>query len=91
LAHERSEFDCEGIGCDYIQPPGINGGKLRERGEAALVAFDRDHIARTVRKQCAREAPGPRPDFHNSCISEWTRGARNAGRQVEIEEEMLAE
>ena len=62
-----------------------------ERGKSALVAFDRDHVARTKRQQGARQPAGTGTDLDHRCIFKRTCSARDPRGQIEVEEEVLAE
>ncbi len=66
-------------------------GYLIERGEAPLVAFDRDHLLRALRDQRARQAPGAGADLDDDDVLQGPGGARDAACEIEIEKEVLAE
>ena len=55
------------------------------------VALDRDDVARAFEQQRAGEAAGAGPDLDHVGMVERRRGARDAARQVEVEQEILAE
>ena len=74
-----------------LEPSRPMRGDFGERGEAALVALDRDHLARALREQRARQAAGAGADLDDGDAVERPGGARDAAGQVEIEQEILAE
>jgi hypothetical protein len=61
-----------------------------ERSDAARVAFDGDHRG-TLRQQGARQSAGARSDLDRGAVGQVAGGARDAGGQVEVEQEVLAE
>ena len=71
--------------------PGIVRGDLRERGDRARVALDRDDAAGAFGEQRAGEAAGPGPDLDHGHAVERTGGAGDARGQIEVEQEILAE
>ncbi len=64
---------------------------LFEGGQGALVALDGDDFARPFGEQRPREPAGPRTDLDDRRALERARGARDARREVEVEQEILAE
>jgi hypothetical protein len=64
---------------------------LGKRGKGALVAFDCDHPPGPRRQERARQAAGAGSDLDDGDAFERAGGAGDPGRQVEIEQEVLAE
>ena len=62
-----------------------------ERRAAALVALHRDDALCAFQEQRAREAAGTGADLDHGAALERAGGAGDATRQVEIEDEVLAE
>src|SRR5205814_2650232 len=56
-----------------------------------LVALDRHHALRTLEEQRAREAAGSRTDLDHGPARERARDSGDAPRQVEVEDEILAQ
>ncbi len=81
----------ERVALDDRQAPGISVHQLLERLDAATVALDRRDMTGAVFEQCAGQPAGPGADLDDRGGVERARGAGDAPRQVEIEEEMLAE
>ena len=76
---------------DDVQPAGIALGDLAKRGKAALVALDGDDLPRTRGEQRAGQPAGPRADLDDGDAVEVAGGPGDARREVEVEEEILAE
>ena len=83
--------DGERVAGDDLQPAGIALGDLGERGEAALVALDRHDPPRSRGKQRPGQAARSRADLDHRDAGEVAGGACDPRRQVEVEEEVLAE
>ena len=66
-------------------------GDFGQRGEAAFVALDRDHLSRAVGEQRARQAAGAGADLDHGDALQRAARAGDAAGQVEVEEEVLAE
>ena len=84
-------MDFERVARQYFQPPRPACGDLRERGQASLVALDRDHLSRALREQRARQASRPGSDFDDDDAGQRSRGARDPTRQIEVEQEILSQ
>ncbi len=90
VAHHGALVHGQRIGFDQPQPLGMLGFDLGERGEAATVAFDSDHLGAGIEKR-AGEAAGAGSDFVDILAIERARDRRNARKQLTIENEILAE
>ena len=64
---------------------------LRERGDGAVVALDRDHSSRALGEQRARQPAGAGTDLDHVDAVERAGRARDAGGEVEVEQKVLAE
>src|SRR6266567_6727392 len=62
-----------------------------ERGDAARIAFDRDHVLGAERQQGSGQSARPRPDLDHGDVFERGGGAGDAGREIEIEQKVLPE
>ena len=62
-----------------------------QRAARALVALDGDDACGALHQQRARQPARPWPDLDHRAAIERTGGARDAPRQVEVEDEILAE
>ena len=71
--------------------PGQRAAISAERGQASLVALDRDHLFCALREQRARQATRSGADFDDDDAGQRSGGARDATRKVEIEQEILSE
>ena len=60
-------------------------------GRAALVALDRDDALSPFKQERAREPARARADLYNRAALKRPRRPRDAARQVEVEEEVLAQ
>ena len=75
-----------------VSRPAVGRGQLLERGEAARVALDRRDVARRRGQQRAGQAARARADLDHVASPERSRPARAIlPREVEVEQEMLAE
>ena len=87
----RTRIVVERIAGDDREPAGIVRGDLGERGDGAVVALDRDDAARAGGKQCAGQPARTGSDLDHVDARERARCAGDAGGEVEIEQEILAE
>ena len=71
--------------------PGKARGDLFQRGDAAVVALHRDHAAAPSVSSARVKPAGARPHFIERRVFERARRARDAPRQVEVEQEVLAQ
>src|SRR5262245_54728248 len=74
-----------------VEPSGIMLCDGIERRPASLVALDGDNASGTLQQQRAREPARSRPDLDDRAAFEGSRGAGDAPRQIEIEDEVLAQ
>ena len=81
----------QSVGLDDLQSPGRRPDQLLEGGDGPGVDFDGDHVAGALKEQGAGEPPRAGTDLDHGSFGERRRGTGNAPRQVEVEEEMLAE
>src|SRR5262249_61014167 len=81
----------EGGGRDDLEPAGVTFRDLGKRAERALVALDGDLPAGADGDERAREAARSGPDLDHVHAVERPGRARDAGGQVEVEQEVLAE
>src|SRR5262249_30767189 len=79
------------VGADDVEPAGIALGDRLKRRKRALVALHRDHAPRAEREQGARQSARARSNLDHGRILQRASGARNPRREVEIEQEILAE
>jgi hypothetical protein len=66
-------------------------GNVIERGETALVALDGDDATRPQGEKRPRQTARPGADFDDGCFIEGRGGAGDAGGEIEVEKEILAE
>jgi hypothetical protein len=66
-------------------------GDLPQGRNRAFIAFDRDDTGSAQRQQCAGQSARSRSDFQNGCSRQRLSGAGDAGGEVEVEQEILAE
>ena len=88
---EGRRVEVERVAGDDLQPAGKGGGKLAQCRKTARVALDRDDMGGAFGKQRAGQPAGAGADLDDVGGVERTRGAGDAARQVEVEEEVLAE
>src|SRR5262249_25122977 len=74
-----------------FEPAGIAGGDGLQRRPAALVALDGYRPLASFQEQRAREAAGTGPYLHHRAARQRCRRPGDAARDVEVEDEMLAE
>ena len=91
VGEEGARIEIEGVGRYDLEAAGIALGDLGERADGALVALDRDHAAGAGRDERAGEPARPRPDLDHVHAVERTGRAGDARREIEIEQEVLAE
>ncbi len=87
----RARIEGERIAGDDLEPARIMRGDFLERGDSALIAFDGDHAGRALRQQRARQSARSGADLDNRYAGKRSAGARDARRQIKIEQEILAE
>ena len=75
----------------HVELAGIALGDHGERAAGALVALDGDDARGTLQQQCARQPAGAWPDLDHRAPVQHAGGARDAPRQVEVEDEILAQ
>src|SRR5581483_4421165 len=88
---ERSIVHSPGVSGDDIEPPGIERGNRLKRREAALVLFDGDDAGGAFEQKRAGEAAGTGADLDHCHALERAGGAGDASREIEVEQEVLAE
>ena len=88
---EIPRLDPEGIGLHEFEASVGHGLQFEERAECPRVHFDGDDPVCPFEQQRAREATRPRADFDHGPVVQRRCRARDAARQVEVEQEMLAE
>ena len=64
---------------------------LGQRGQAAAVFLDRQHVPRTLGQQPTGEATGAGADFQHVAIGHIPRLPCDLGREVQVQQEVLAE
>jgi len=69
----------------------MGGGELFESRKAARVTLDCDDPVGAGCKQCACQSAGTGADLDDCRMLEPTSGARDPSRQIEVEQEVLAE
>ena len=87
----RPKSTVERVAVDDVEPAGIARRDLAERRKTALVALDGDHLPRARGEERAGQAAGSRADLDDGDAAEVAGRARDPRRQVEVEEEILAE
>ena len=90
-AEVRARIEVERVAGDDLEPAGIALGDLGERGDGAVVALDRDHAPRAGGEERAGQPAGAGSDLDHVDARERAGGARDAGGEIEIEQEILAE
>ena len=75
----------------HIEPTAIARGDGGQRRLAAAVRLDGENFGRTLHQEAARQPAGTRADLDDQRVAERSRGAGDPARQVEIEDEVLAE
>ena len=61
----RRPIQRQRVGIDHLEPSGIGGGDLFQRGQAAGVFLDGQHTARTLGQEPARQAAGAGADLQH--------------------------
>src|SRR5262249_48837882 len=89
-AEERTRIEVQGIADDNPEASRIPHSDLVERRDRALVALDRDHLARACSEKRTSEPAPPGTDPDDVHALERTCRARDASGEVEIEEKILA-
>ena len=90
-ALETTRSAIERIAGNDLEPLRISRSDLVERRDRAVVALDRDHPARTCCEERTGEPARAGTDLDDIHALEWTRRARDARGEVEIEEKILAQ
>src|SRR5262249_55316387 len=85
------EIDLHRIPRNDAEPLAEAIRKLLQGRNAALVALDRNHTICAERQQRAGEAARARPDLNDRDACERSGRARDAGREIEVEEKILPE
>ena len=75
----------------HFETARIVRGDLGQGRQAARVALDGDDAGGAFQDKGAGETAGARPDLDDGCAGEIAGAAGDAARQVEIEDEVLAE
>src|SRR5262249_39237388 len=75
-AEERTRIEVEGIADDDLKASWIPHSDLVERRDRAVVALDRDHLARACGEKRTGEAARPGTDLDDVHALEWTCRAR---------------
>ncbi len=91
LRDQRFGSDFKRVAGDDLEPAGPAGADFGQRGQGPRVALDRDHLFRALRQQRAGERARSGADFDHHDAVERTCGAGDLARQIEIEQEVLAE
>ena len=81
----------QGISLDDLQLARIGVGDLGERRQAAPVALDCDDALGAAGEQGAGQAAGTGADLDHGDAFQRSAGAGDAGGQIEVQEEVLAE
>ena len=76
---------------DHLQPSADAACEFGRAPQRARIDLDRHDACGPFEQQRAGEAAGPGSDFDHRALSERAGGASDAARQVEVEQEMLAE
>ena len=79
------------VAFDDLEAARIARRDFTQRGQAAMVALDGDDALGALEEQRAREPARPGANLDHGASFERSRGARDAPREVEIENEILAE
>ena len=74
---------------DHAEFAGPDGRDFGQRGQAAGVFFDRQHMARPFGQKRAGQPAGARPHFEDIGTIEGGRDPGDARGQVQIEKEVL--
>ena len=90
-AEQRTGIEGLRVGVHDLEPARIALGDLVQRRQRALVALDRDDAPRAERQQRARQPAGTGADLDDGGVLERPRGARDPRREVEVEQEILAQ
>ena len=88
---ERRHIDGKRVVRHDRQAAGAGGGDFLQRGDAAIVALDGDNVPGAGGEQGAGEPAGAGADLDHGDAGKIAGGARDAGCEVEIEQEILAE
>src|SRR5262249_14444984 len=79
------------VGADDLEPPRISPCDHFQGGNRAPVMLDGDDVRSTQRKQRAGQPARTRADLDDGRAFQRSRRARDAGGEVEIEQEILTE
>ena len=78
------------IGGDDFEPTRIRRSDRRKRRQAALVLLDRHDARGAFEQKRTREPAGARSHLDHVHAFERAGGARDAAREIKIEQEVLA-
>ena len=91
MAYQRAHVGLQRIAGHDFQPSRIMRGDIAKRSQSAFIALDGHDARRTQRQQRARQPAGAGADFDNGRAFQRFADARDPRRQIEIEQEILAE
>jgi hypothetical protein len=88
---EARHIDLQCIGLMHSQAAGGRLLQIVQRGDRPPVDFDCDESRRAFEQKGARETTRTGSDLDHRALVEWARRAGDPSRQVEVEEEVLAQ
>src|SRR5215475_6496788 len=80
----------ERVAFEHLEPAGVTFGDLTKHCDRTSVPFDGNHAARTCGKQSAGQSAGPGTNLNDRYVIEWSGCPRDARRQIEIQQKILA-
>ena len=83
--------DLKRVAFDHGQATGVMFRHLGQRGQAAAVLLDRQHMTRAFSQQPTGEAAGPGADLQHVAIGHIPGLPRDLGREVQVQQKVLAE
>ncbi len=86
-----ARIEAESVGRHNVEPVRIERGNLLQGGNGPFVALDRDHTGGAERQQSAGESARSGTDFQHGNAGEFSRRARDARGEVQVEQEILSE
>ena len=81
--------DLQRIAVDHLELAGIARPDLGQRGQAARVLFDRQHLARPLGQQAPGQPAGAGADLEHVAARQLAGQPRDLGGKVEVEQEVL--
>ena len=86
-----ARVEAQSVGLDQREAAAARRRRVRQGGDAARVALDRDHAARAGGEERAGQPAGTGPDLEHGAAAQIAGGTGDPGEQLRVEQEMLAQ